>query len=185
MSGATSIMALEGIETQDIAQAIERHSARYGVPAEMFIDQGTQLKAMSQALFSVRDLQMQVIDSLGIRLQVSNAKSHEDRGRVERKIRTVRETLEKIGIKTSSPKTPLQWDCIFAKIANTLDDLPMARGDSSNVTNLGFEIITPNRLKLGRNLNRSLEGSGFKFEKSHLEFWSAIEKLIRFGFSYL
>ena len=100
-------MALEGIETQDIAQAIERHSARYGVPAEMFIDQGTQLKAMSQALFSVRDLQMQVIDSLGIRLQVSNAKSHEDRGRVERKIRTVRETLEKTGVKTSSPKTPL------------------------------------------------------------------------------
>ena len=132
----------------------------------MFINQGTQLKAMDQALFLVRDLQMQVIDSLGIRLQVSNTKSHEERGRVERKIRTVRETLEKIGIKTSSPKTPLQWDCIFAKIANTLDDLPMARGDSSNVSNLGFEIITPNRLKLGRNNNRSLEGSGFKFEKS-------------------
>ena len=166
MSGATSIMALEGIETQDIAQAIERHSARYGVPAEMFIDQGTQLKAMDQALFSVRDLQMQVIDSLGIRLQVSNAKSHEERGRVERKIRTIRETLEKTGVKTSDPKTPLQWDCIFAKIANTLDDLPMARGDSSNVSNLGFEIITPNRLKMGRNNNRSLEGSGFKFEKS-------------------
>ena len=42
----------------------------------------------------------------------------------------------------------------------------MARGDSSNVSNLGFEIITPNRLKMGRNNNRSLEGSGFKFEKS-------------------
>ena len=52
MSGVTNIMALEGIETQDICQAIERHSARYGVPAEMFIDQETQLKAMEHAVFS-------------------------------------------------------------------------------------------------------------------------------------
>ena len=166
MSGATNIMALEGIETQDICLAIERHSARYGVPAEMFIDQGTQLKAMEQAKFSVTNLQMQVIDSLGIRISVSNAKSHEERGRVERKIRTIRETLEKTGINTNSPKTPLQWDCIFAKISNTLDDLPMAKGNSSNVSSVGFEIITPNRLNMGRNNNRSLEGSGFKFEKS-------------------
>ena len=114
MSGATSIMALEGIETQDIAQAIERHSARYGVPAEMFIDQGTQLKAMDQTLFSVRDLQMQVIDSLGIRLQVLNAKSHEERGRVVRKIRTIRETLEKTGgtvflQRSPTPSTIFPW----------------------------------------------------------------------------
>ena len=88
-------MALEGIKTQDVAQALEKHATCYGVPAEMFIDQGTQLKAMAQAAFSVRDLQSQVIDSLGIRVHVSNAKSHEERGRVERKIRTIRETLEK------------------------------------------------------------------------------------------
>ena len=94
MSGATNIMALEGIKTQDVAQALEKHATCYGVPAEMFIDQGTQLKAMAQAAFSVRDLQSQVIDSLGIRVHVSN-ESHEERGRVERKIRTIRETLEK------------------------------------------------------------------------------------------
>ena len=166
MSGATSIMALEGIETQDICQAIERHSARYGVPAEMFIDQGTQLKAMEHAVFSIKDLQMQVIDSLGIQIHVSNAKSHEEQDRVERKICTIRETLERTGVQTGSPKTPLQWDYVFAKIANTLDDLPMARGDTSNATCIGYEIITPNRLKMGRNNNRSLEGSGFRFEKS-------------------
>ena len=31
---------------------------------------------------------------------------------------------------------------------------------------IGYKIITPNRLKMGQNNNRSLEGSGFKFEKS-------------------
>ena len=138
----------------------------HGVPAEVYIDQGTQLKALDHAKFSVRDLTMQVVDSLGIRIHVSNAKSHEERGRVERKIRAIRETLEKTGVNTTSPRTPLQWDCIFAKVANTLDDLPLARGDTSNVTNLGYEVITANRLKLGRNNNRSLAGSGVKFDKS-------------------
>ena len=166
MSGATNILALEGIETQDVAQAIEKHSCRFGVPADLYVDQGTQLKALEFATFSIRDLTMQVIDSLGVRVHVSNAKSHEERGRVERKIRAIRETLERTGIKTTSPMTVTQWDCVFAKVANTIDDLPLARGDSSNVTNLGFEIITANRLKMGRNNNRSLEGSGVIFDKT-------------------
>ena len=33
MSGATNIMALEGIETQNICMAVERHSNRYRVPS--------------------------------------------------------------------------------------------------------------------------------------------------------
>ena len=40
----------------------------------------------------------------------------------------------------------------------------MAKGNTSNATNLGYEIITPNRLKLGRNNYCSLEGSGIKLE---------------------
>jgi len=31
-SGATNIMALEGIEFQDVCAALEKHSNRYGVP---------------------------------------------------------------------------------------------------------------------------------------------------------
>ena len=166
MSGATNIIALEGIETQDVAQALEKHACRYGVPADVYVDQGTQLKALEHAELSIRDLTMQVVDSLGIRVHVSNAKSHEERGRVERKIRAVRETLEKTGVKTTSPMTVTQWDCVFAKVANTIDDLPLARGDSSNVSNIGYEIITANRLKLGRNNNRSMEGPGVRFDKS-------------------
>ena len=54
--------------------------------------------------------------------------------------------------------TVLQWETCFSKIANQIDDLPMAKGNSSNVADLGWEIITPNRLKLGRNNSRSLSG---------------------------
>ena len=65
---------------------------------------------------------------------------------------------------TDHPQTVLQWETLFSKVANTVDNLPMAKGNTSNATNLGYEIITPNRLKLGRNNFRTLVGSGIKLD---------------------
>ena len=39
-----------------------------------------------------------------------------------------------------------------------LDNLPIALGKRSSTSDVGWEVITPNRLKLGRNNCRSLEG---------------------------
>ena len=120
LSGATDILAMEGAETQDVVAAIERHASRYGIPEEMYIDSGSQLKALQHASFSIRDLEHQVYKSQGIKVKVSNAKAHEERGRVERKIRTLRETLSRLGIKTTNPMTALQWETVFWKIASTI-----------------------------------------------------------------
>jgi len=166
LSGATNIMALEGIETQDVCTAVERHSNRHGVPGFIYVDNGTQLKALQYATFSIRDLEAQVQDSLGIKIIVSNAKAHSERGRVERRIRVLRESMEKLGVQTSVPMTCMQWDALFSRISNTIDNLPIARGDTSNETALGYDIITPNRLKLGRNNFRSLEGCGINLDMS-------------------
>jgi len=54
--------------------------------------------------------------------------------------------------------TSIEWESLFCKLANELDNLPMAKGSTSNANDLGWEIITANRLKLGRNNSRSLEG---------------------------
>jgi len=166
LSGATNILALEGIETSDVVQAIERHSSRHGVPSELYVDNGSQLKTLENATFSVRDVDARVYDSLGIKVYVSNAKAHEERGRVERKIRSLRETLQRLGVKATDPLTALQWESVFARIASTLDDMPLAKGKPSSASNLGYEIISANRLKLGRNNNRSLEGAGISIEKT-------------------
>ena len=53
----------------------------------------------------------------------------------------LRETLEKLGVQTSVPMTCLQWDALFSRISNTIDNLPIARGDTSNKTTLGYEIL--------------------------------------------
>jgi len=48
---------------------------------------------------------------------------------------------------------------MFSKVASAIDDIPISKGNSSNVSDIGFEVLTPNRLKLGRNNFRSLHGS--------------------------
>ena len=65
MTGATNLLVLEGLETQDIALAIERHASRYGVPGELFIYYKPQLKALEYARFNIRDIDSQVMTPWG------------------------------------------------------------------------------------------------------------------------
>ena len=96
LSGTCNILAMKGCETQDVVAAIKRHSARYGVPGSIYIDNGTQLKALKHSSMSLRDVHAQVQDSLGIRVIVI---AHSGRGRVEQKIWSLRESLEKTILK--------------------------------------------------------------------------------------
>merc|ERR1711973_678726 len=56
LTSATNILALEGIETQEVLRALARHSARYGIPAEIFVDSGAQMIALENAQFTMKDL---------------------------------------------------------------------------------------------------------------------------------
>ena len=174
LSGATDILALESLETQNVVQALERHSARHGVPAHIFIDNGTQLKALKTANFRIQDVNTHVFEAMGIQVSVSNPKAHEERGRVERRIGLIRRTLERSLVGTKIPvQTSLQWETVFAKIANTIDNLPLAKGNSDTHSHFGFEILTANRLKLGRNNFRSLAGEGI-----HVDMPSNLSKIL-------
>ena len=62
--------------------------------------------------------------------------------------------------------TALQWETLFSKIVNTLDNLPIAKINATVTGNLGSEIITANRIKLGRNNFRSLGGEGIQIDLS-------------------
>ena len=101
-----------------------------------------------------------------MRILESNPKSHEDRGRVERRIRTILDTLVKIGTSEHASMTALQWETLFSKVVNALDNLPIAKGNNTATGNLGSEIITANRIKLCRNNFRSLGGDGIQIDLS-------------------
>ena len=158
LTGATNILVIEGLETRDVLQAIERHATRHGMPSVLYVDNGTQLIALDNTKFSIRELNGQLIDAYGMQVRVSNAKSHEERGRIEARVKILRTMLDKLSVNSDTPLSVLQWETLFSRISNMVNDLPIAKGEKTKVDDPGWDLITPNRLLLGRNNNRSLEG---------------------------
>merc|ERR1712035_65743 len=56
LTSAVDILALESLETQEVVLAILRHSSRYGLPATLRVDNGSQLIALQNVQFSIQDL---------------------------------------------------------------------------------------------------------------------------------
>ena len=83
---------------------------------------------------------------------------------MERRIRTISDTLIKVGMSEHTSMTALQWETLFSKVVNALDNLSIAIGNATATGNLGSEIITTNRIKLGRNNFRSLGGDSIQID---------------------
>ena len=156
LTSATNILAMDGLTTQAVVQAIERHSSRYGVPAKLFVDCGTQLEKLQDASFSLRDICTRT-STQQFKVTVATPKAHHQQGRVEAKIKIMRQMLTAWSASCKECNTLLGWETLFARVASAIDDLPIACGSASAACDLGWEIITPNRLKLGRNNNRQLD----------------------------
>ena len=157
-TSATSILVLEALSTAAVIQALERHASRYGMPGELYVDSGTQLINLRNAEFDLRSVNGAQFRGMAFKVTVANPKAHHEQGRVERRIKVLRDMLQRLSDTEDICRTLLEWETVFARIASQVDDLPIARGSATAATDLGWEIITPNRLKLGRNAHRNLEG---------------------------
>jgi hypothetical protein len=158
LTSATSIHVIEGLTTQPVVMALERHSTRYGVPAHIFVDAGTQLEKLQDTSFSFRSIEGWCTSGSTFTVTVATPKAHEQQGRVEAKIKVLRDLLQTFSLTSDHCNTLIRWETVFARISNHIDNLPIARGSASAPSDLGWEIITPNRLKLGRNNFRQLKG---------------------------
>ena len=158
VTSSTNILVLDGLSTQAVTQALERHAARYGMPAILYVDPGTQLVKLRDASFDLRDVHHHWWQRMKFDVFTSAPKAHQSQGRVERRIRLIRDMLQNLFDTTTHCNTLLGWETVFARIASQIDDIPIARSTSTAPTDLGWDIITPNRLKLGRNNFRQLEG---------------------------
>ena len=184
-TGATNILLIESLSTRNVLQALDRHAMRYGVPAIAHVDNGSQLIALKNVSFQVNEFGAIAYDSLGIQIRVSNPKSHEERGRIESRVRLMRSMMSKLAIGANYSFSFMEWETVFAKISNSLNNLPIARPDKSTASNPTWDMITPNRLILGRNNNRAMSGwfslnSGVDYQslvrknKEILKFWYSI-----------
>ena len=77
--------------------------------------------------------------------------AHYVHGMVERKIRKVKKSVE---IKIQNERlSVLQWETLMQAISNSINNLPIGvKNKTQSLENL--DIITPNRLILGRNNER-------------------------------
>ena len=90
LTSATGIHVIEKTSTQDVVQALERHSSRYGVPAKVFVDSGSQLVKLADASFSLKDIHHSGLHGQRFDLTIATPKAHQAQGRVEAKVKQVR-----------------------------------------------------------------------------------------------
>ena len=155
---AVAANVMDSYDTAAFLDSFYRFSSRYGVPAKVFVDSGTQLlAAFRNGEFSVMDVTKSLNQTAGtvIEYDVCPVNAHEAHGLVERAIKEVKRIFYAVfhGIKMDI----LRYETVFSWICNELNSLPICLG--SNYRNLEHsDLITPNRLLLGRNNRRAVAG---------------------------
>ena len=158
----TKLVNLQVIESKSadgVLEGLTRLGCECGFPKFVLLDQESSfMKAVRDAEISLKDLQLCAYKEHGIRCEVAPVSGHNFHGLIERKIRSVQEAFEKIGLGSKRVHaTGLQT--ISKLIENTLNNLPMgfSYGRSNENTPL-LRLITPNMLRLGRLNSRALDG---------------------------
>ena len=122
----------------------------------MFIDAGSQLvSGCEKAVLNMSDVKGQLNREYGIEFDTAPVGGHNFHGKVERKIRTVRDSLEKSMHKARL--SVLEWETLCSEVSNSINNLPVAIGNETEDLE-SLDLITPNRLRLGRNNSRSPVG---------------------------
>ncbi len=151
-TGAIDIRVLEDYSTDAVVLAFIRFSCRFGFPKYALPDAGSQLvKACTDMRYSFSDTKNRLFTNYGIHYTLCPVGAHYQHGKVERKIREVRKSV-KINVQHERLSI-VQWETLMQQIANSINNLPIGlRKRSQCLENL--DIITPNRLILGRNNER-------------------------------
>ena len=155
-TGAVDLKVLEDYSTKSFVKAFVRFSCKVGFPRKLLPDAGSQLvKACESTTLVFSDIRSQ-LHEVCVSFEVAPVGAHYMHGKVERKIRHEKESFEKHlhGHKL----TAIDWATLGYQIANAINNLPIGLGtvcrDLENI-----DLVTPNRLLLGRNNSRSPMGT--------------------------
>lgn len=155
VTSAIHINVMDDYSSTAFIQSFTRFATRYGFPNKVYCDEGTQLvKGTKDMRLSFKDIQSKLHKDYHLTVETCPVGAHNMNGKVERKIREVNQSLEKSV--HNERLSILQWETICAVISNCINDLPIAIGSVIDVENM--DLLTPNRLLLGRNNNRSPSG---------------------------
>ena len=99
-----------------------------------------------------QDIRHQPHVNVNVEFELCLVEGHNTNGKVERKIREIKGSIKKSF--ENERISLLQWETMVSKIADTINGLPLALGNiTSQFENM--DLLTPNRLRLGRNNDQS------------------------------
>ena len=151
-TSTTNIKVMEDYSTQSFILGFTRFSCEVGYPKTLLCDAGSQIvKGCQDMRLSDTDIKHQLFTNHHIDFEVCSVGAHNEHGKVERKIQEIRSSIDTMYKQRLSI---LQWETLVSSIANSINNMPLAmNGLVGDLENL--DILTPNRLKLGRNNERS------------------------------
>ena len=157
-TGTVNVQLVEKEDTDGVMSGFNRFFCEATVPKIMYPDEGTQLvKAVREMEGVVLDLQYRLAEQRGIEFRTCLPQGHSAHGRVERVIRSLRESLSAANVKKER-LTATGWQTVAKTIENLYNNLPLGcyyRRSQENVSIL--KILTPNLLR-GKVSSRSPNG---------------------------
>ena len=151
-TGAVDCKVMEDYTTDSFTLAFIRFACRYGYPGNLYPDAGSQLlKGCKDMEVSFSDLKYKLSTEYGVEFHPCPVGSHYYHGKVERKIREIRKSIEKV--LGNQRLSIIQWETLGQQISNSINNLPIGLGNKCDALE-NLDLLTPNRLLLGRNNNR-------------------------------
>ena len=149
---STKIKVMDSYDTLAFLQAFTRLACEVGYPKKLLVDEGSQLiKSCETMELNLVDIQQHLHSKLNIEFDTCPVGGHNVHGRVERKISEIKKSIEKSANKERL--SILHWETLASTISNTINNLPLAVGNHKHFEM--SDLLTPNRLLLGRNNDRS------------------------------
>ena len=151
-TGAVDIRVMEDYSTNSFILSFIRFSCRFGYPMYLLPDQGSQLvKGCENMSYSFTDCKQKLSNEYGVQYLPCPVGAHYVHGKVERKIRQVKKC---VNIHIQNERVSIvQWETLMQSISNSINNLPIGlKNKTEDLENL--DILTPNRLILGRNNER-------------------------------
>ena len=151
VTGAVDCRIMEDYSTDAFLLAFIRFSCRFGYPKSLNIDEGSQLlKGCKDMVISFIDLQHRLSVEYGIDFKTCPVGAHYVHGKVERKIQDIKKSFALI---EKNRLSIIQWESLGQQVANGINNMPIALGNKVECLE-SLDILTPNRLILGRNNSR-------------------------------
>ena len=155
-TSTTIIKVMEDYSTVSFVHAFTRFSSDVGYPKVLLCDEGSQLvKGCESMELLFWDARFQLHKDVSVEFEVCPVGGHNVNGKVERKIREIRKSVHRSLM--NKRLSIMQWETLAASISNSINNMPLALGNIKSSIE-ALDLLTPNRLRLGRNNERSPEG---------------------------